>query len=652
MVKAGHSKEEAVDMPEQPLSWSRAGGKLLREEYKIRLTLILVLVLFLVTGSGAIIDHTSVILATVLMAAGLVISRLYSKSERKAGSDQFQVSAVAMALLDLAAVTVLLRGTGGLNSGFFSLYLVTLVFAAAFFHGLELALLTAMAVLFYVGVSIQYIDSAASLWHLSAGLIGLIVVAWYSYALSGVLHHEKENNDQLLRHLTEGVMLFDRDEKVTLVNSTLLQMIGDIRDDELVGHKRQELAARDKVLAWLLGDVGTTGPGYKTRVGCFPEADLPLVECTTIPCVSESDTGGWVVVCKDLSNLRTDLKATRQSCDKLAPLSNLRALSEALYGMAEYLDDKRRWQAVEVIERHTLALQAVLADMLHQDEEAETDLELDFMDVSSLLSSTRRLLEIQPVGDGMDIDIAAQQGMPEVNADRGRLGQCLFQLCKGLMAVGTADDKLVIDVRSVDRSIVFTLEVKPKAGSGHAHAPLTDAELSRFGEMCDLPVFRVIEEHQGHWECRPDSSHFRRVVFDLPISGPARVVEEAESDGKFVRIPGKGASLPLQPSLAAEVTNQLRNTLNVIRGYAELALQAPSVDRQREALEYAINLSDQASELVETLQPSTGEFDLEAKLTPEQAQAVVTPEMPVGPATEGAILIVDDDAAMRGLVAD
>ena len=215
-------------MPEQSSSWSREGGKLLREERKIRLALTLLLVLFLITGRGAIIDYPPVVLATALMAAGLLISRLFSRSERKAGSQRFQVSAVALALLDLIAVTLLLRGTGGLNSGFFSLYLVSLVFAAAFFRGLELALLTALALLFYIGVSVYYIDSPASLWHLSAGLIGLIVVAWYSYALSGVLHHEKENNDQLLRHLTEGVMLFDRDEKITLVNSTLLQMIGDV----------------------------------------------------------------------------------------------------------------------------------------------------------------------------------------------------------------------------------------------------------------------------------------------------------------------------------------------------------------------------------------------------------------------------------------
>ena len=43
------------------------------------------------------------------------------------------VAAVALGVVDLVAVTLLMRGTGGVNSGFFILYLLTLVFAAAFF---------------------------------------------------------------------------------------------------------------------------------------------------------------------------------------------------------------------------------------------------------------------------------------------------------------------------------------------------------------------------------------------------------------------------------------------------------------------------------------------------------------------------------------
>lgn len=640
-------------MPEQPSSWTRQGGKLLQQEQKIRLVITGLLLVFLLAGRGAITDLPSVYIAVILMAGSLAIS-LFSTRAEHSGAQQFQLNAVALTVLDLVAVTLLLRGTGGLHSGFFSLYLISLIFAAAFFRGLELALLTALAVLFYLGVSYQDLAHGMNAWHLSARLIGLVVVAWYSYLLSGVLHREKENNDQLLRHLTEGVLLFDKDERVTLVNSTLLGLLD--RDEvDLIGKSRSDLVAKDNVMSWILGDVGTDTVGFRTRIGCFPEADLPFIECTTIPCGIDDDRGGWVVVCKDLRDLKADPKANRRAtCDKLAPLSNLRALSEALYGMAEYLDESKRWQAVEVIEQHTLALQAILAEMLHRGQDQKDTLDLDFIDISNLLSNTRRLLEISPSAESLELEIFCQDGLPEVNADRGRLGPPLLQLCKSLLAVGKPTDKLIIDVRSAERKVVFMLQLVNKLAPDAAPEALTEGEAAEFDAFCDLPIFRVVEEHHGHWECRPGSSHYRRVTFDLPISGPANMDEaDLTADLAGPRSAGMSQNWSLQPALAAEVTNQLKNTLNVIRGYAEMSLQTSDVQRLHGAMQSAIELSDQASELVEVLQPSTGEFDLEVKL-PEGAEEASEPlELPQATqAAEGAILVVDDDAAMRGLLVD
>lgn len=648
-----------MTMSDQSINLVREGGKLLREEHKIRLAVVLIMLLFLVTGRELMKDQLavySVYLAVALFVAGLLLSQFSSTRTRQLGMQQFQISAVALAVIDLAAVTLLARGTGGLSSPFFAFYVVSLIFAAAFFRGLELALLTALAAVLFIGVS--WADLAtmglSNIWHLSARLMALILVAWYAYSLSSVLHREKDANDQLLRHLTEGVILFNSQERISLVNTTILAMLN-LEEEEMIGRSRAELAARDNVLSWLLGDVAKVDGGNKTRIGCFPEADLPLVECTTIPCNVDEEAEGWLVVCKDLRDLTADAKSVRrQTCDKLAPLSSLRALSEALYGMAEYLDDRKRWQAIELIQKHTLALQSLLADMLHGGDEHEQELDLGFVDVSSLLANTRRLLEIQPGVRALDIDIYIQQGLPEVNADRTRLGQCLLQLCRALTAVGKDDDRLVIDVRSGDGMIVFTLELANKAAGESAASALTDADVAQFGELCSLPIFRVIEEHHGRWECLPDSSRFRRVIFELPISGPTdgADLETSESAGG---LRGRVASEPLEPALAAEVTNQLKNTLNVIRGYAEMAAETDDCARLREALLRSIDLSDQASEMVETLQPSVGDFDLQAQLASGELAGEPEPTPPALAAAAPAgrhVLVVDDDAAMRGLLVD
>ncbi|MBU0606536.1 MAG: response regulator [Armatimonadetes bacterium] len=647
-------------MSEQSMGLVREGGKLLREEHKIRLAVVLIMLLFLVTGRDLMTDSISaysVYMAVALFVAGLLLSQFSSSRPRQLGAQQFQISAVALSVIDLAAVTLLLRGTGGLGSPFFAFYVVSLIFAAAFFRGLELALLTALAAVLYIGVSWNDLASMGleNIWHLSARLMALILVAWYGYALSSVLHREKDANDQLLRHLTEGVILFNSQERITLVNTTILAMVA-LDEDEMIGHSRAELTASNNVLSWLLGDVGTAVGGLKTRIGCFPEADLPLVECTTIPCNVDEEAEGWLVVCKDLRDLNADPKSVRrQTCDKLAPLSNLRAMSEALYGMAEYLDDRKRWQAIELIEKHTLALQSLLADMLHGGDEHEQELDLGFVDISSLLANTRRLLEIQPGVRSLAIEIFVQQGLPEVNADRTRLGHCLLQLCRALIAVGKEDDKLVIDVRSGNGTVVFTLELANKTNPDAAPGPLSDEEVAAFGELTSLPIFRVIEEHHGRWECLPDCSHFRRVVFELPFAGPSPTEEEegdtTEATGTASR--GRPGSGTLEPALAAEVTNQLKNTLNVIRGYAEMAMQDEEAEKLREALRRSIELSDQASSLVETLQPSVGEFDLEVKVPEDQPETEAAAPSALAAAPKGKhVLVVDDDASMRGLLVD
>jgi CheY-like chemotaxis protein len=176
--------------------------------------------------------------------------------------------------------------------------------------------------------------------------------------------------------------------------------------------------------------------------------------------------------------------------------------------------------------------------------------------------------------------------------------------------------------------------------------------VAQFGELADLPIFRVIEEHHGRWECLPDCSHFRRVVFELPVAGPAHVDEAEVSEAAAA--PGRGrATGPLEPALAAEVTNQLKNTLNVIRGYAEMAAQYDDPERLREALTRSIELSDQASGLVETLQPSTGDFDLEVKLPADAPEPEPAPAPALAAAPTGKhVLVVDDDASMRGLLVD
>lgn len=642
-------------------SWSREGMRLLAQEHKIRLVLTVLLAAFVTLAHDALTEPGFARLAVLLMVAALVVSRYGAREARVASAQQFHISAVVLAVLDLVAVTLLLRGTGGANSGFFSLYLISLIFAAVFFRGLELGLLTIIATFFYIAVCLTSVTSLNDAWHVAARLIGLIVVAWYSYALSGVLRREKEARDQLLRHLTEGVLVFDANGRVTLINQTMLLLLGGRDEFDVMGKPRSALAALDNLTAWIVCDVGaTTSPEeFTTRVGCFPEANLPLVECTTIPCGTEKQLDGWVVVCKDLRDQTAETRVSRRSAfEKLSPLSNLRALSQALYGMAEYLEERQRWLAVENIQRHTRALQGLLADLLHNTYETESeDSEVGFVEIPTLLQGTRRLLEIAPAGISVPVEIVCQDSLPDLSADRGALGQSLLQICKALVNCARTEDHLVIDVRASGERMVFTVQLvsmdpqrpgEPPSAAGAPPCPFDAAE-----------ALETITQHGGTYEYAPEGGVVRRVVFDLPIEGTRKAHEDTPEQAATRRELAEiaAANMKLDPALAAEVSNQLKNALNVIRGYAELALTGQSEERRERALRLAIDLSDQASELVDSLQPAGGQFSHEplplAAAEPEVCEvSEETPSPTAVKREKGLILVVDDDTFMRQLLID
>lgn len=643
-------------------SWSREGARLLVQEHRIRLVILVVSASLVVLAPHSLTHPYATQLSLLLMLGALLWARFgmreRRRSKRRLG---FHVEAVALAVLDLAAVTLLLMGTGGAESGFFPLYLVSLIFAAILFHGLQLALLTALAAALYIMVSWDTLVMPEQIWHALARLLGLGVVSWYAYALADVIRRQQEARDQLLRHVSEGVLVFDRDERLVLVNGPMLRLLPGRSETALIGTHRASLADAGGLLAWLVADVGSEACADEgsTRVGSFPEAGLPLVECVTIACRGDREQDGWVVVCKNLQSQTAETRLPRnQTIEKLSPLSSLRALAHSLYSMAGYVEEPKRARAIDAIQRHTKALQGVLAEMLHDSYQAppgSDDLDLTFVEVPSLLQGVRRLLQIAQGPREVPVDTTIADQLPNLSVDRASISQSLLHLCKGLVALAGHDDHLVIDVRTAGDYVRFALQLanaeEPQGVDVEGQA-MSGAEAAEAFEGTE--AFRIIEDHGGRWECVPQNGRVRRVVVELPIEGPRKApqadpAEQASTHRALSEI--AATSLQLNPVLAAEVSNQLKNSLNVIRGYAEMALKSQSEERRERALELAVSLSDQAAELVDSLQPSGGHFPHEeaAESTARHREASAPA---VAPAVGGTILVVDDDPFMRQLLID
>ncbi len=627
-------------------SWSRERTHLLGAEHKIRLALVACLALYLTAHPELVLRPAPVAGALLLMLAGALVFVAGIRTHRLAAALGFETAAAVITVLDLLNITLLVAGTGGAASGFYLLYPLPLVFAAAFFRGSELGFLTGLGGLFY---GLVFMVSPDAQWApLALRLTGIFLIVWQAYALAGVLHREKQGNDQLLRHLTEGVIVLDDEGRVVLVNHALASMFG-VSAAALEGATAEVAAADSRVLAWVLHDCRgpSRSPQRTTRTEQFPEEDLPLLEVTTISCHERgTHKGGWVVVCRDLRDAAGGLpQAAEESCDDVSPLANLRALSHTLYAMAERLDDSERWRAVSLIEQHTVAMQAILTRLLQQGGEAlPSDLEGDQVSVCGLLNSTRRVLEIRDQQVQVNVEVDCPGGVPDLQVARGPLGRLVLRMARGLLRFARPLDFLVLSARPEDDRVILGVELCPPPRDVVANPVLehVDHRIEQRLRQSMEDLSRLLVQCGAVWTLRRTNGDYFRLEASLPLNASHAAVAPS--------VPGfeQPALLPGLEFLTETTMNRLNNLLGVIRGRAELALIWPQQDDAENVLIATIEKADEASEVLEAIASGSETASPQPAPTAAGGAAGGRPEQfaPCGLP----VLIVDDDAGVRELL--
>ena len=628
-------------------SWSRERTRLLTEEHKIRLALVVCVGAYLFMRPETIVRPAPVLAALGLMLVAAAVFILGIRTHRLAAAIGFETATAVLTVVDLLNITLLVAGTGGAASGFYLLYLVPLIFAAAFFRGMELAFLTGLAGLFY---GLMFLATPEALWAtLAVRLTGCCLIVWQAYALTNVLHREKQGNDQLLRHMAEGVIVLDDGGRVVLANNAFASMLG-VSAPDLEGASTYTMVGDNPLLEWVVRDSHGPNPVVQrsTRTGQFPDQDLPLLEVTTISCREQATRkGGWVIVCRDLRDVTGDPSRTAdEGCDAVSPLANLRALSQTLYALAERLDDSERWRAVSLIEQHTIAMQAILTRLLQQGgEELNCGLDNGVVNVSGLLSSTRRVLEIRDLEVEVSLELDLPSEMPEIRAERGPLGRLLLRMARSLLHYARPLDRLVLSARPDGDRMIIGVELCPPPP-----------------EMVASPVLEHLHRNIGS-QLRQDMEELSRLLvlcgavwtlrrgvgdyYQLEVSVPLDIRQgESPLDLQGFERP----ELPLGVEFLADTTlNRLNNILGVIRGRAEFALMWPQPEDSESVLIATMEKADEASEVLEmvmqgmevVVQPNASAGD--GSLMAARPQPLITGALPV--------LIVDDEKGVRELLA-
>jgi CheY-like chemotaxis protein len=491
--------------------------------------------------------------------------------------------------------------------------------------------------------------------------LGLIVfLAWCAYALTAVLYREKQGNDQLLRHLAEGVLVLDAQGRVVLANGAFRSMFG-LEDRDLVGWRHDQVAQLNDLLHWIMRDVGPLGEAGRrsVRAAGFPEYDLPDLQVTTIRCAEEDqDTAdaGWVIVCRDLRDQPGSGDADETLPDRISPLANLRALVQALYGLAAQLEEEERWRAIALVEEHTTALRALLARSLRSPAAEEPpDVSLSLINVRGLLYNTRRLLEIKDSHLAASVEVSCSGSVPPVRGNRGALGRLVFRLARVMLNFAEPDDRLCLsgdtkgDVITLGFELASPLDVAP-----HSLSELDDRQDSvpvAVGQAVKA-LSTSLEECAAEWTYEPRPGRYFAVVLHLrlprPELEPSGELEAAEA---LVAQACDALGDTGQDKLSAQTQNEINNALAAIRGYAELGLSWPQGERLQQALALVVELADQASETLEMIgdqastvvdRPTVG-----LRVTPSR-EAPVLAEGDQRPA----ILVVDDVSHVREVIAE
>jgi len=375
---------------------------------------------------------------------------------------QVHLMAGFLVVADVLFMSVFLWAMDGAFTSMSVLLLTDVVFAAAFFTGLELVAVVGI-------VCNAYVVLAASkpgpdvIWSMMAGVGAIVVVAWLAYALSEVARREQATSDRIVKYLTEGVVLVSDQGVISVVNPRIEQMLG-VRSQDLVGANVHDPANAERLapIAELLADL--PGPGQAHRDTKAREIRLeqpqPLViQCVTVPCMTETGKlAASVVVCKDITDMLLTVRAQEEGLALLSHelrgrVHGLRASAEVLSRMVDVLTPEMRHEMIGILESETRRLTRLIGRLLDASsiEDGSEKFSLDLVSVGQIARDVCRSLERTAQEQGIVLTCEVAPDTPVVQGDTTRLDQVLQNLAENALRFTPAGGQVTVAVAPVEK---------------------------------------------------------------------------------------------------------------------------------------------------------------------------------------------------------
>jgi two-component system phosphate regulon sensor histidine kinase PhoR len=258
----------------------------------------------------------------------------------------------------------------------------------------------------------------------------------------------KERLEQLITSMQDGLVVFDPDGKVSLANDSFKEIA---RTGELMGKSFWEIGS------FRLVEFIEKARAEKRHI--TEELELNhrvfLMSATNL-----GESGELLVLAHDISGVRQVQEFKR---DLVANVSHeLRTPLTAVKGYLETLEEEQdpetKARYLTIVQRHVDRLANIVQDLLvlSELEAGETRLELEELDIATLLDNVRKLVRARAEEKGLTLDIVMRDSVSTIRGDPFKLEQLFFNLVDNAIKY-TDDGRVTITVSRRNAGMQVTI---------------------------------------------------------------------------------------------------------------------------------------------------------------------------------------------------
>ena len=350
-------------------------------------------------------------------------------------------------------------------------------------------------------------------------------------AESRALEHDHARLETVLASMTDGVVIVEADDTVSLVNQAAADML-DVRP-RMEGHASLADALRDNDLVeFILAPTSTEQPAARLlTVGATEREVHSIAVPLGVPGLRQR-----LVLLRDLTDLRQTETVRRDfvanvSHELRTPLSALRALVETLQdGAAD--DPASRAEFLHGIEVEVERMSQMIAELLDlaRIESGMADLDLTQVDLNQIVPPAADRLRAQAARHELTLEVATDGEPLPVHADPDRTARVVMSLIHNAIKFTSPGGSIrVATHRCGDDAVVSVSDT----GAGLALDELdrvferfykSDPSRSGAGAGLGLSIARhTVRQHGGRiWAESPGLGRGATFNVALPLSQPAR----------------------------------------------------------------------------------------------------------------------------------